>query len=72
MGITDSKLQHATITRQVDPTDGATCRYRWAENEVDGNDAIDEDVSDWSDRELIEQFALTIGAVGQEDVFVVE
>ncbi len=50
----------------------AVATYRWAGNKVDGRDAHDEDVSEWSDDEIREVFAGLLGITeGIEEIEVV-
>ena len=50
----------------------AVARYRWSDCGGDGCDRLDDDVSDWSDEEIIEHVCLLVGVERAEDKAVIK
>ena len=58
---------------QVDVFDDgrAVANYRWADNDCDGVDSFDEDVSEWSDDEIRGAVAALVGIDVRHDLIEV-
>ena len=57
-------LEYCTIT--VDGGD-ASATYKWSHLDVEGGFSHDEDVSDWSNDELLDLFSVMIGFDKEDD-----
>jgi hypothetical protein len=56
----------------VDDEGRLSMTYRWSHLDVDGHDSHDEDVSDWSDRDIRDLVASLIGIENEGDIEKIE